>query len=132
MRINILNLSSFYFKLHDLRGLSIGPVVETPSKSSFLTEDPMKLFLNGKFHKVPLLATYADKERLLFMRNEQSRIKTGENDGFSVEPEDVIPPIFKDQMDDINFEIISSEMKGTYSSDDFSEKLCLVSNGLKI
>lgn len=95
----------------------IGPVVEPPNETAFITKDPSDIVLNGEFMKIPLLITYTSHEGLVFEMINRSALKAGGKlDDRSLEPEDFIPATFKDKIDNENFKRICSEMKDIYRS----------------
>lgn len=105
-----------------------GPVVEKPNTTAFITEDPTTLLLNGKFHDVPILATYTDRERLLLATSEELQRKSGKlNKPVSLELEDLIHHRIKSKIDKVSFNELSFEMERVYPSNNLFEKTCLVS-----
>lgn len=107
-------------------GIVFGPVVEKINDSAFITEDPVDMMLNGKFHKVPILSTYTNKECLLveklanYLRAKGKVVKP-----FHFEPTDILPAYFKAKMEHSDLNKISSEMDKIYSM--FDDSTCLVS-----
>lgn len=104
-----------------------GPVVEKPNRNAFLTEDPVERLLNGKFHHIPTLATYSNKERFFCVSSEQILKNSVPKAILSATTENLIPTMFKEKIDDVNLRIISSEIEKVYFSNDDLTKLTMVS-----
>lgn len=97
--------------------LVIGPVVEKPNRTAFITKDPTDIVLNGEFMKVPLLVTYTSHEALMYEMINRNTLKAGgEVNEISLEPEEFIPVVFKDKIDNESFRKVCSSMKNVYKS----------------
>lgn len=115
-------------KTLDERCLVIGPVVEKPNRTAFITKDPTDIILNGEFSKVPLLVTYTSHEGLIYELMHKYLSESGRTVmKVSLEPEEFLPPLMKSRMNDEVFGIICSEMEKTYNIYDLPDKRCMVS-----
>lgn len=106
----------------------IGPVVEKPNETAFITKDPTEMMLNGEFNKVPVLMTYASDEGLMYDACDKYSLKRGEViTETTFETSDCIPTAIKAKMNDFSIKQICTELDIIYAAESFAEKKRMVS-----
>lgn len=78
--------------------------------------------------KVPLLVSYTSHEGLIYeLMENYARETGGVAIKYPIEPKEFIPPLLKKKMNADFLDRICSEMEEIYSSQNLSEKKCMVS-----
>nr|XP_023018920.1 juvenile hormone esterase-like [Leptinotarsa decemlineata] len=74
----------------------VGPVIEKPNPTAFLTKDPMEVMISGEYNKVPMIWGYTSNEGMLFVLL-QKLAKEGKAKKMDEKPnlEDFVPPDMK-------------------------------------
>nr|XP_023018918.1 juvenile hormone esterase-like [Leptinotarsa decemlineata] len=74
----------------------VGPVIEEPNPTAFLTKDPMEVIISGEYNKVPMIWGYTSNEGIIF-KVFQKMAKEGKAGKMDEQPklEDIVPPNMK-------------------------------------
>ncbi|XP_074040164.1 juvenile hormone esterase [Leptinotarsa decemlineata] len=99
-------------------GGSIGPVIEKPNPTAFLTKNPFEIMISGDYNKVPMIMGYTSNEGLLFSFANKLFGREGRESSEKPSLEDFIHPEMKIEKGCPTSKVICKKLEEYYSQEE--------------